>query len=47
MNTCVCCGAIIPEGTQICWKCSRSYRKIAYKTNILRRVNLCQNLQEK
>lgn len=36
MNTCVCCGAIIPEGTQVCWKCSRSYRKITYKTNILK-----------
>lgn len=22
-NRCVCCGEIIPEGRQICWKCER------------------------
>ena len=22
MNTCVCCGAIIPEGRQVCYSCS-------------------------
>ena len=24
VNTCVCCGAIIPEGHQICFTCSNS-----------------------
>lgn len=23
MNTCVCCGAEIPEGRQVCWNCER------------------------
>lgn len=23
-NTCVCCGAQIPEGTWVCWKCERN-----------------------
>ena len=22
-NTCICCGAVIPEGRQICWICER------------------------
>lgn len=21
MDRCVCCGAIVPEGTQVCWNC--------------------------
>jgi len=21
MNLCVCCGAVIPEGTQVCYQC--------------------------
>ena len=21
MNRCVCCGAPVPEGTQVCWSC--------------------------
>ena len=25
-NTCVCCGAIIPEGTQICLACVKSVK---------------------
>lgn len=24
-NRCVCCGAIIPEGTQVCPKCTKEY----------------------
>lgn len=23
MNTCICCGAEIPEGRQVCWNCER------------------------
>ena len=26
-NTCICCGAVIPEGSQICPKCERGYNK--------------------
>lgn len=22
-NTCVCCGNIIPEGLQVCWRCEK------------------------
>lgn len=22
-NTCVCCGAVVPEGTQLCHKCQK------------------------
>ena len=22
-NTCVCCGAVIPEGRLVCWVCER------------------------
>jgi predicted nucleic acid-binding Zn ribbon protein len=25
MNTCVCCGKEIPEGRQVCFKCSYDY----------------------
>ena len=21
INTCVCCGAVIPEGRMVCWTC--------------------------
>jgi predicted nucleic acid-binding Zn ribbon protein len=31
MNTCVCCGAPIPEGTQVCPRCSKSFIKIEYR----------------
>ena len=24
MNTCVCCGAVIPEGRQVCWNCENT-----------------------
>ena len=24
-NRCVCCGAVIPEGTQVCPKCTKEY----------------------
>jgi predicted amidophosphoribosyltransferase len=24
MNTCVCCGAEIPEGRQVCWNCENA-----------------------
>lgn len=32
MDRCVCCGTIVPEGTQVCWNCinymfSTSYHK--------------------
>lgn len=27
-NTCVFCGAIIPEGRQICWSCEHSSIKV-------------------
>lgn len=27
MNTCVCCGKEIPEGVQVCFKCSYAYFK--------------------
>ena len=30
MNTCVCCGAIIPEGRQICSECGRTLLNTAY-----------------
>lgn len=23
INSCVCCGDVIPEGTQLCWRCQR------------------------
>lgn len=26
-NTCVCCGEIIPEGRQICYKCEKEMDK--------------------
>lgn len=25
METCVCCGEPIPEGTQVCYKCEHQY----------------------
>ena len=25
-NTCVCCGEVIPEGTQVCHKCNREIK---------------------
>lgn len=29
-NRCVCCGEIIPGGTQICWKCQKESDKVQY-----------------
>ena len=26
-DTCVCCGAAIPEGRQVCWKCEQATMK--------------------
>lgn len=26
-NTCVCCGEVIPEGRQICYKCEKGADK--------------------
>lgn len=35
MNRCVMCGAVIPEGRQVCWICekknSKKVKKIIYK----------------
>lgn len=27
MDTCVCCGEIIPEGRMICWGCEKGHSK--------------------
>lgn len=27
-NICVCCGAPIPEGRQVCWNCERIFLKV-------------------
>ena len=26
-DTCVCCGAALPEGRQVCWKCEQATMK--------------------
>lgn len=25
-DTCICCGADIPEGRQVCWNCENAYK---------------------
>lgn len=32
-NTCVCCGAVIPEGQMICWACENGKGKSPERTN--------------
>lgn len=27
MDTCICCGEIIPEGRMICWGCEKGHSK--------------------
>lgn len=27
MDTCVCCGEIVPEGRMVCWGCEMGYKK--------------------
>lgn len=34
MNTCVICGAIIPEGRQICYICEKRNRYYTVEVNI-------------
>lgn len=34
VDTCVCCGAEIPEGRQVCWNCENGY-SYTVKTNKL------------
>lgn len=32
MNRCIMCGAVIPEGRQVCWICEKkNSKKIVYK----------------
>ena len=33
MNTCVCCGAVIPEGRMICWACENGKGVSPERTN--------------
>ena len=40
-NTCVCCGEIIPEGTQVCPRC-RSVRYGSKRTRVETGLECCQ-----
>ena len=31
MDVCVMCGAFCPEGSQVCYSCSKKWTKIPYK----------------
>mgnify|MGYP003293528650 FL=1 len=33
MDTCVCCGAVIPEGRMVCWTCENRQGKSPERTN--------------
>lgn len=39
MNTCVCCGAVIPEGGMVCRKCwkNNGFPKINFKKDLTKR----------
>lgn len=37
MNTCVCCGKPIPEGSQVCWEC------LHYPYDVILRKNSAGN----
>ena len=43
-NTCVCCGEIIPEGRQVCWRCEHKTTKVG---SILQSHNVPKELVEK
>lgn len=30
MDRCVCCGDIIPEGTQVCWSCKSQFKRTSH-----------------
>ena len=32
-NTCVCCGAVVPEGRMVCWVCENRHGVIPERTN--------------
>ena len=33
MDTCVCCGTVIPEGRMVCWVCENRHGVIPERTN--------------
>lgn len=36
MDTCVCCGAVVPEGRMICWACENRHGVSPERTNYMK-----------